>query len=40
MKAFLGMNSVMSINKLPSIEQCWSTDNYIGNQGLRDVMTK
>ena len=30
----------MSINKLPSVEHCWSTDNTIGNQGLRDVMTK
>ena len=40
MKAFLGMNSIMSINKLPSIEHCWSTKKYIGNQGLRDVMTK
>ena len=40
MKAFLGMNSIMSFNKLPLIEHCWSTDNYIGNQGLGDVMTK
>ena len=40
MKAFLGINSIMSINKLPSIEHYWSTKKYIGNQGLRDVMTK
>ena len=40
MKAFLGMNSVMSTNKLPSIEYCWSIDKYIGKQGLRDVTTK
>ena len=33
------MNS-MSINKLPLIEHYWSTDICIGNQGLRDVMTK
>ena len=39
MKSFLGMNS-MSINKLPLIEHYWSTDKCIGNQGLRDVMTK
>ena len=40
MKALLGMNSIMSINKLPSIEHYWSTENYIGNQEIRDVMTK
>ena len=40
MKAFLGMNSIMSINKLPTIEHYWSTDRFIGNQALRDVMTK
>ena len=40
MKTFLGMNSIMSINKFPSIEHYWSTGKYIGNQGLRDVMTK
>ena len=40
MKAFLGMNSIMSINKLPTMEQYWSTDRFIGNQALRDVMTK
>ena len=39
-KAFLGMNSIMSINKLPTIEHYWSTDRFIGNQALRDVMTK
>ena len=36
MKAFLRMNRIMTINKLPSIEHYWSTD----NQGLMDVMTK
>ena len=40
MKAFLGMNSIMSINKLPTMEHYWSTDRFIGNQALRDVMTK
>ena len=29
-----------SINRLPSIEHYWSTDQCIGNQGLRDVMTE
>ena len=37
MKVFLGMNSIMSINKL---EHYWSTKKYIGNQGLRNFMTK
>ena len=40
MKTFLGMNSIMSINKLPSIEHYRSSGKHIGNQGLRDVMTK
>ena len=40
MKAFLEMNSIMSINKLPTMEHYWSTDRFIGNQALRDVMTK
>ena len=30
----------MSINKLPPVEQYWSTDKHIGNQGLRDFITK
>ena len=40
MKASFEMNSIMSINKLPSIEHYWSTEKYNGNQGLRNVMTK
>ena len=34
------MNTILTINNLPSIEHYWSTDKYIGNQGLRNVMTK
>ena len=34
------MNSIMSINKLFLIEHYWSTDRYVGNQGLRDLMIK
>ena len=40
MKASFEMNSIMSINKLPSIEHYWSTEKYNGNQGLRNVITK
>ena len=40
MKAFLEINSIMSIDKLPSIKHYWSTDKYIDNQGQRDVIIK
>ena len=30
----------MSINKLASIKHYWSTKKYMGNQGLRNVITK
>ena len=40
MKVLLEMNSIMSMNNLPSIEHYCSTDNYIAKQGLRDDMTK
>ena len=39
-KAFLGINFVMSINKLPTIHHYWETDTYIGNTGIRDIMTR
>ena len=38
--AFLGMNSMIRISKLPLIKHYSSTEKNIGNQGLRDVMTK
>ena len=40
MMAFLGVNFIMAINKLPSIEDYWSTDQYIGNQNIQKVMTR
>ena len=40
MKVLFGMNSIMSMNNLPSIEHYCSTDNYMAKQGLRDDMTK
>lgn len=38
--AFLGINYIMSINKLPSLEDYWSTDRCIGNEKIRNVMTR
>ena len=32
MKAFLGINFIMGIYKLPSLEECWSKDKCIGKE--------
>ena len=40
MKAFLGINFIMGINKLPSSEDHWSTGNCIGNEKIQNVMTR
>ena len=40
MKAFLGINLIMGINKLPSLEDHWSTGKCIGNEKIQDVMTR
>ena len=40
MKAFLGINFIMGINKLPSLEGYWLTDNCIGNEKIQNVMTR
>ena len=40
MKAFLGMNYVMGVNKLPTIHHFWESDDYVGNEGIRNVMTR
>ena len=34
LKAFLEMNFVMAINKLPIIAEYWRVDNLIGNDGI------
>ena len=39
-KAFLGINFIMGINKLPSLEDYWSTDKCIGNEKIQNVMTR
>ena len=40
MRAFLGMNYLMGINKLPSLKDYWGTDTYIGNDGIKNVMAR
>ena len=40
LKAFLGMNYLMGINKLPSVANFWEVDHYIGNDGIKHVMTQ
>ena len=40
MKAFLGINFIIGINKLPSLEDYRSTDKCFGNEKIQNVMTK
>ena len=40
MRAFLGLNYIMSINKLPTIKSYWECGQYIGNEGIRNVMAR
>ena len=30
----------MGVNKLPTIHRYWESDDYIGNEGIRNVMTR
>ena len=39
-QAFLGINFVMAINKLPCIGDYWSTDKFLGNEAIRNIMTR
>ena len=36
----LGINFVVTISKLLSIEDCWSVDKFIGNSAIQNVMTR
>ena len=38
LKAFLGINFVMAINKLPTIAEYWKVDNMIGNDGIQNTI--
>ena len=40
MKAFLGVNFIMGINKLPFLEDYRSTDKCIGNEKIQNVTTR
>ena len=40
MRAFLGINFIIGINKLPSLEDYWSSDKCIGNEKIQNVMTR
>ena len=40
LKAFLGINFVMAINKLPTIAEYWRVDNLIGNDGIQNTMIR
>ena len=38
--AYFGMCIIMGINSLPRISMYWSSDSFIGNSGIQNVMTK
>ena len=38
LKAFLGINFVMAINKLPTIPEYWRVDNLIGNDRIQNTI--
>ena len=40
MKAFLGINFVMAIIKLPSISHYWDWNNTIGNTGIQNAFSR
>ena len=40
MKTFLGVNFVIGINKLSSLEDYWSTEKCIRNENVQNVMTR
>ena len=39
-EAFLGVCVVMGVNPLPCTADYWSSDPYLGNEGIQKVMTK
>ena len=40
MRAFLGINYIMFIHKLPRIKNYWECVQFIGNEGIRNVMAR
>ena len=39
-RAFLGINYIMSISKLSNLKCCWSVDSYLSNDGARNTITR
>ena len=39
-KAFLGVCVVMGVNPLPCTDDYWSSDPFLGNKGIQNVMTR
>ena len=39
-RAFLGVNYIMSISKVPNVKSYWSVDSYLSNDGVRNAMTR
>lgn len=39
MKAYLGLNIVMGINQVPSYKDYWAKNLFLGNEGVKSVMT-
>ena len=40
MRAFLGINFIMTINKLPTIKSYWQCNQFLGNEGIRSVISR
>ena len=38
--AFLGINYIMSISKLPNLKYYWSVGSFFSNEGVRNAMTR
>jgi hypothetical protein len=39
LRAYFGMHIFMGINELPRYKDYWSKDRFIGNEGIKSVMT-
>lgn len=39
MWAYLGINIVMGINEMPTYKDYWSKNLFLGNEGIKSVMT-
>ena len=40
MRTFLGINYIMSIDKLPTIKSYWECGQFIGKEGIRNIMAR